>query len=250
VVRVREGDTLRLRLINASNARYYRLQSEDHPMHLIATDGGLIEKPVALEELLLAPGERAEVLVQLEREGFFGLKNLPYDRGTHQMGGMMGHDANGQAETLLRVMAPPNPKPSALPGGLMPVEQLEVARATVTRRITMTEHVMPLGFFFNDKGFDHRVDIRGLLGTIEVWELENKAGMDHPFHLHSYPFQVLERNGRSEPFRAWKDMVNLRRNGRVKLGVPLRDFTGLTVYQRHIVEHEDRGMMGTLEVRS
>ena len=247
--------TLRLRLINASNARYYRLQFEDHPMHLIATDGGLIEKPVALEELLLAPGERAEVLVKLEREGSFGLTNLPYDRGTHQMGGMMGggmmgHGSTGEAETLLRVMAPPNPKPSALPTGLMPVERLEVARVTATRRITMTERMMPLGFFFNNQSFDHhRVDIRGQLGTLEVWELENKADMDHPFHLHSYPFQVLERNGVPEPFRAWKDVVNLRKNDRVKLGVPLRDFTGLTVYHCHIVEHEDRGMMGTLEVR-
>ncbi len=51
------------------------------------------------------------------------------------------------------------------------------------------------------------------------------------------------------PFRACKDVINLRRNDRVKPGVPLRDFTGLAVYHCHIVKHEDRGMMGTLEVR-
>jgi FtsP/CotA-like multicopper oxidase with cupredoxin domain len=111
--------TLRLRLVNASNARYYRLRLEDHAMHLISTDGGLIEKPVPLEELLLAPGERAEVLVRLERAGTFRLEHLGYDRGRHAMGspgiggmmggGMMGDASSDQPETLLRVIAPPNP---------------------------------------------------------------------------------------------------------------------------------------------
>jgi FtsP/CotA-like multicopper oxidase with cupredoxin domain len=74
--------------------------------------------------------------------------------------------------------------------------------------------------------------------------------MDHPFHLRSHPFQVLERNGMSEPFRTWKDVVNLRRNDCVKPGVPFCDSTGLAVYHCHILEHEDHGMIGTLEVQS
>jgi FtsP/CotA-like multicopper oxidase with cupredoxin domain len=245
--------TLRLRFVNASNARYYHLGLDNHTMHLIASDGGLIEKPVALESLLLAPGERAEVLVQLERSGSYKLEHLGYDRGQHRMGGMgmMGNASSDQPETLLTVIAPANPKPLALPSSLMPVERLEVGGASVTRRIVMKESMMPMGFFLNGKSFDHRrVDFSGKRGTLEVWELENQGDMDHPFHLHSYPFQVLERNGIPEPYRAWKDTVNLRKNDRVKIAVPLRDFTGLTVYHCHIVEHEDRGMMGTLEVRA
>ncbi len=247
--------TLRLRFVNASNARYYHLRLEDHAMHLIASDGGLIEKPVALETLLLAPGERAEVLVQLEREGSFRLGHIGYDRGRHTMGnGMMGSDQASpidQFATVLTLVAPTNPKPLKLPDNLMPVEKLEPSKATVTRRIIMKETMMPMGLFLNGKSFDHRrVDFSGKRDTLEVWELENQGDMDHPFHLHSYPFQVLERNGVPEPFRAWKDTVNLRKNDRVKIAVPLRDFTGLTVYHCHIVEHEDRGMMGTLEVRA
>ena len=252
--------TLRLRFVNASNARYYQLRLEDHAMHLIASDGGLIEKPVVLETLLLAPGERAEVLVQLEREGSFRLGHIGYDRGRHAMeNGMMGNGMMGsdraspidQFATLLTLIAPANPKPLALPSGLMPVERFEVGTAALTRRIVMKESMMPMGFFLNGKSFDHRrVDFSGKRDTLEVWELENQGDMDHPFHLHSYPFQVLERNGVPEPFRAWKDTVNLRKNDRVKIAVPLRDFPGLTVYHCHIVEHEDRGMMGTLEVRA
>ncbi len=73
--------------------------------------------------------------------------------------------------------------------------------------------------------------------------------MDHPFHLHTYPFQVLARNGKPVPYRAWKDTINIRKGETVRIAVPLRDFGGRTVYHCHIVEHEDRGMMGILEVR-
>lgn len=254
--------TLRLRLVNASNARYYRLKLEDHPLYLIATDGGFVEKPVMLDELLLAPGERVEVMVQLNREGNFRLQNLPYKRGTMMMGGMGGlsgmggmnmggASADAAPSTLLTVVAPNNPKPTPLPTGFASLERLDVSGAAATRRITFSEQMMQAQFFFNKKSFDAtRVDFTGKRGTLEVWELHNTSDMDHPFHLHSYPFQIIDRNGVPEPYRAWKDVVNLKKNDLVRIAVPLRDFTGLTVYHCHIVEHEDRGMMGTLEVRA
>lgn len=256
--------TLRLRLVNASNARYYRLKLENHPLYLIATDGGMIEKPVALEELLLAPGERAEVLVQLEREGTFRLQNLPYPRGTRMMGGMnmggsgmggmsMGGMGSGDPnpQTLMLVSAPKLPKPAPLPSSLGSVATLDVSRAALTRRLVFTEKMMQSKFFINAKLFDpNRVDFTGKVDSLEVWEIENKADMDHPFHLHTFPFQVLSRNGRPEDYRAWKDVVNLKKNDLVRIAVPLSDFTGKTVYHCHIAEHEDRGMMGLLEVNA
>lgn len=62
-LQVAAGGLLRLRLLNASNARFWRLALEGHTMHLIATDGGALEQPMPLQELLLVPGERADVLV-------------------------------------------------------------------------------------------------------------------------------------------------------------------------------------------
>ena len=80
-LQVAGGSLLRLRIVNESSARLYRLALEDHPLHLIATDGGGISAPLALDELLLAPGERAEVLVQANRGGGrYRLLNLPYGR--------------------------------------------------------------------------------------------------------------------------------------------------------------------------
>ena len=160
-----------------------------------------------------------------------------------------GNTLRSKARTLLTVVAPRNPKPMPLPTGFASLERLDVSRVAATRRITFSEQMMQAQFFFNQKSFDaQRVDFSGKRGTLEVWELHNTSDMDHPFHLHSYPFQIIDRNGVPEPYRAWKDVVNLKKNDLVRIAVPLRDFTGLTVYHCHIVEHEDRGMMGTLEV--
>ena len=259
--------TLRLRLVNASNARTYRLALEAHPLHLIATDGGLLEKPVTLEELLLAPGERAEVLVRLEREGTFRLLNLPYERGKMSMGGSgdvgerdrrdsgsagMGemNIGNASPQTLMFVNAPKLSKPAPLPSHLASLPVLD-APVALTRRLVFTERTAQAKFLINGKSFDpNRVDFTGKMGTLEIWEIKNWADMDHPFHLHTYRFQVLSRNGRPEPYRAWKDVVNLRRNDLLRLAVPLVDFHGKTVFHCHVAEHEDRGMMGVFEVRA
>ncbi len=244
--------TLRLRLISASNARYHRLKLEQHPMYLIATDGGFLEKPVMLEELLLAPGERAEVMVQLTRTGSYRLQNLPYARGIMMMGGMGGMNMpdNTQPVTLLTIVAPNNPKLTPLPTGFRSIEPLNLSKVQKTRRIVFSEKMMQARFFFNNRSFDPaRIDFTGKLDSLEIWELQNLSDMDHPFHLHSYPFQIIDRNGKPEPYRAWKDVVNLKKNDLVRIAVPLSHFTGLTVFHCHIVEHEDRGMMGTLEVR-
>ena len=82
----------------------------------------------------------------------------------------------------------------------------------------------------------------------EIWQIENLVGMDHPFHLHGFRFQVLDRDGVAEPFRSWKDVVNVRRHETVRLIVRYEDFAGRWMYHCHILDHEDHGMMGILAV--
>ena len=95
------GGLLRLRFLNASNARIYRLALEGHPLVLIATDGGAIGTPEPLEELLLAPGERADVLVQgNQTPGTYRLLNLPYQRSGHM--GMTAADQTPRTLATLR----------------------------------------------------------------------------------------------------------------------------------------------------
>jgi FtsP/CotA-like multicopper oxidase with cupredoxin domain len=103
--------------------------------------------------------------------------------------------------------------------------------------------------FLNNRPFEMgRVDMQTTLGTTEIWEIENLVGMDHPFHLHGFQFQVLDRNGVPEPFRSWKDTVNVPKHETVRLIVRFENFAGLWMFHCHILDHEDQGMMGVLEV--
>jgi len=73
--------------------------------------------------------------------------------------------------------------------------------------------------------------------------------MDHPFHLHGFQFQVIDRNGVPEPFRSWKDVVNIPKHEAVRFIVRYADFPGKWMFHCHILAHEDHGMMAVLQVR-
>jgi FtsP/CotA-like multicopper oxidase with cupredoxin domain len=87
------------------------------------------------------------------------------------------------------------------------------------------------------------------LGTTEIWQIENLVGMDHPFHLHGFSFQVLDRNGEPEPYASWQDTVNVPAHSMVRFAVRFEDYPGKWMFHCHILDHESAGMMGILEVR-
>ncbi|WRH65743.1 MAG: multicopper oxidase family protein [Planktothrix sp. GU0601_MAG3] len=272
------GGLLRFRIVNASTSRFYRLSLEDHPFYLIATDGGSVAQPVEMRELLLSPGERAEVLVQGNRPpGQYRLLSLPYDRGGGMGmmgggmmgGGMMGGGMMGGMGSSAPISNQPDliatltykdaiATPLPLPEKLIPVETLP--QPIKTRRIELSMLMgmgngmgMQMAFLFNNKTFDmNRVDAAVKLGTIEDWELVNvdPDGMEHSFHLHTNPFQVISRNGKPDPYQAWGDTLRIRANETVRIRIPFRDFTGKTVYHCHILDHEDLGMMGIVAVEA
>src|SRR6516164_9772011 len=267
--RISKDGLLRLRVLNASVARYYRLQLEDHPMYLIATDGGPIGEPFELRELLLAPGERAEILVRGERSpGRYYLVNLPYRRfnmGMMGEGGMMcgmgmtGGRPSSSAEpiVLATLEYKEGERTLPLPTRLVPVETWP--EATVQRQLVFSHSMMSMGgdaFTINGSSFDpERIDAAVRVGTVEEWEIVNGGGMmmmdfDHPFHIHTNAFQVVSENERSPRFRAWRDVVNVPMGESVRIRIPFRDFSGRTVYHCHILDHEDLGMMAVVEMRA
>ncbi|MBC7541187.1 MAG: multicopper oxidase family protein [Candidatus Sericytochromatia bacterium] len=268
------GEGRRLRVINASAARYYRLALPNHTLHQIGTDGGLFAKPVAQTELLLAPGERAEMLVQAT--GTAGtqsvLQALSYDRGVHVMPmgsstpmssaapmdhsmhgmsmGTQASDGGGGGLPLMRWqygMAAPAPMAS-IPALLRAVTPIATAGAT-PHAVVFTENMMTLDFRINGQKYQAgRADFVSKLGVPEIWQVENRGDMDHPFHLHGTQFQILDRNGVAEPFVAWKDTVNLRKGDVTRLAVQFDRYPGLRPFHCHILEHEDLGMMGLVRV--
>jgi FtsP/CotA-like multicopper oxidase with cupredoxin domain len=255
---------LRLRLLNANNARFYRLRLEGLPMLQIASDGGLLERPVERSEIALAPGERAELLVPVIHSGLFWLRDFGCGASSG-MGfpepGACGPDG---AEDLLLLAASGATAPPEVPDRLVTVPRLDPAAARERPVLTLADGMMGSGgmgggmmgggrmmggFTINGRAFDpDRTDVRGTLGATALWQVTNAGMMHHPFHLHTYSFQVVDRNGVPEPVRAWKDTVDLAPGDTVRLVVRYGDFGGRTVFHCHIPEHEDQGMMGVLEV--
>ncbi|MBZ9989406.1 multicopper oxidase family protein [Mesorhizobium sp. BH1-1-5] len=249
------GAKRRLRLYNATNARFLRLAFANAAMTLIGSDGGLLEAPVAAEEILLSPAERVELVVAFDQPGSATLTTLDYDRGW--MGPGRPADAGLTLLTVDVSGAPAETMPP-LPGRLRPIAPF--GQPTISRRLVFTETVamnatgMEMGFLINGKAFDMgRVDIVARAGETELWEIANQADMDHPFHVHGTQFQVIElvRDGKvAKPaYLAWKDTVNVARGETVRL-VIRQEQPGARMYHCHILEHEQLGMMGIVDVRA
>jgi FtsP/CotA-like multicopper oxidase with cupredoxin domain len=194
-------------------------------------------------EIVLGVGERVEVLVR--GSGPPGtrsvLRALPYDRYIPQTRPADWNVARDLA-TLAYTDEPPA-APVAIPRVLRAVPPLDTTRVAARRVMALTQHLI------NGKSMDlARVDETARLGTTEIWEVENLVGMDHPFHLHGFRFQVLDRDGVPEPYRSWKDVVNVPKHESARIVVRFDDFPGKWMFHCHILDHEDHGMMGVLEV--
>jgi bilirubin oxidase len=250
------GQSQRWRILNATNARYLRLALTGHTMTLIGTDGGLLRSPVpGLDEILLAPAERVEVIVtaSLSSGATAVLRSLPYDRGGM---GMMG--TSSTTFPLLTLNSTSAAKAAiALPGALTSIADLGVP--TSSKRLVFSSGMGMGGmgggmmsFLIDGKSFDpERVDVTSRVNEIEQWTIENRSSMDHPFHLHGTQFQVVHRTRGgvtvAEPFLAWRDTVNVAALETVVFKVVQRQL-GRRMYHCHILEHESQGMMGVLEV--
>ncbi|MGV2827318.1 multicopper oxidase family protein [Myxosarcina sp. GI1(2024)] len=253
---------LRLRILNASPSRFYRLSLENHSFYQIGTDGVALNQPIEINELLLTPGQRTEVLVRGDKQpGQYRLLNLPYDRGSMGMmgGGMMqGRGMMGNRDrdrpTALATISYESAADStlSLPTKLNSISPLPEPQTV--RRFELNHGMNPavgMAFLINGQPYnrDH-LDTKVKLNTVEDWEIINTGVMDHPFHLHNNAFQIISRNGQPETLLAWRDTVLVPRGETVRIRISFRDFEGLTVYHCHILDHEDLGMMGNLEIEA
>lgn len=248
------GGRERWRVWNANGARYLRLTLPGTALTLVGTDGGLLERPVAgLTEVLLAPGERAEIIVDARgNTGRVELVAAPYNRGK------MGAVPAEQALPLLTVdfgkVAGASGKP--LPAVLNRINDLgspmAKKRVVFSEKMSMAGGKESMQFLVNGKSFDmKRIDLVSKINQVEQWEIVNESDMDHPFHLHGTQFQVIEREIKGkvtpEPYRAWRDTVNLKSGETVRLKM-VQEFKGIRLFHCHILEHEEAGMMGQLQV--
>ena len=239
---LKPGEWQRLRIINAAAARVFRFAIPGQKLVHVGSDGGLFEKPREVDELLVANSERVEVLVRGGEPGSRTvLKTLPYDRYDIQTRPKDWDQPRDVVELRTSTDAPV--PPYTIPSSLRVVRPIDRRVIAARRTIVFAQGMI------NNKLMDMtRVDIRSRLNSTEIWQIENVVGMDHPFHLHGFQFQVLDRDGVPEPYLSWKDSVNVPKHSKVRIVVRFENFPGRWMYHCHILDHEDMGMMGILEV--
>ena len=273
----------RLRLLNGSNSRVYKLGWQDGtPLTVIATDGGLLEKPVQRSYVTLAPAERVELWVDFSGRAVgseLRLQSLTFNgvacAGVGMLGGCpLPKVPVGSELTILRVRVErKSEEKQALPERLSTIPRYRLEDAVnrdKPRTFTLGIQEQPPFWTINGRAFEMEsvaADEVVKLNTLEVWEFINQPGTmtmgtmkmtsetAHPIHIHGQQFQVIERKMRPDKTadyatvsagfvdEGWKDTVLVMPGERVKLLLKFENYTGLYLYHCHNLEHEDLGMM-------
>ncbi len=237
----------RLRLLNASTARIYRLGFADgRTFALVGTDGGLLRAPVEVDAIQLSPGERADVVVGMAPGERVMLRNTSPDFGSRV--GPNSRFGTGDYDVLeLRAAAQLAPSP-ALPPALARWDRLSEGAATRIREFSIHAQII------NRKPVDMgRIDEVVTTGATEVWVLRNRDPQPHNFHVHTVQFQVLDVDGAPPPaeLAGWKDTVYLAPGSEARIIATFPDEADPTwpfMYHCHLLWHEDSGLMGQFVV--
>ena len=252
------AQVIRLRILNASNARIYTLGfSDNRTFSQIVSDGGFLAAPVPMVRLVLAPAERAEILVDLRAdEGrTLNLRSFNGANGTTFVPRPLQDlwDTSDFDLLDIRVGSATPDAVRTVPGSLVPVPRIpESAAVNVGSPRPFELNTNPFGI--NGKRMDMSIiDARIRLGTTEVWEITNPNRQAQPFHVHGDSFQILSRDGTPPPAHelGWKDVVLVRPFETVRIIKRFLDHADPVnpyMFHCHILEHEDVGMMGQFVV--
>jgi spore coat protein A len=247
----------RFRVLNASNSRFYDFGlSNGQEFHQIGTDQGLLPAPVPIKRFFLAPGERADIVIDFR------------DHAGEQI-----TLNNGAIQPLqFRVGKQKVSDSSSLPSVLRPVPKIAEASAINTRLLTIDEYKGAHGettrMLLNKTPWHHPVTERPVLNTVEIWSIVNPTDDSHPIHLHMVRFQILDRRKYDtftfmttgelrytspaippDPHEAgWKDTVQAHSEMVTRIIIRFEGYVGRYVWHCHVLEHEDNEMMRPYEV--
>jgi spore coat protein A len=230
----------RLRFLNASNARAYRLElSNGAAMVQVAGDGGLLEAPVSRPSIPLGPAERVDVVVDFRRLRAGTQVELRNALGSGGTAAVLRFDVTGARADSGRV-----------PPALRPREEIPAPVATRRWDLMFSTTGAPR-WEMSGLGFEmDRIDARAQLGTTERWLFVNSSHRAHPMHIHGVHFRVLDRSEGAVHAgdRAWKDTVMVAVGETVIVQPYFAQHRGRFVFHCHNLEHQERAMMLQLEV--
>ena len=271
----------RFRIVNASNARFYYLAlSEDAPLQQIGSDQGLLPEPVSRRVILMAPAERADVVVDfgqlagktvLLRSQMLELMQFRVAARKVQVSSTALAESTSKAASAPHVAATPGVRP--LPRTLRPVKRLQPHAAIRTRTLTLNTYNDPskrymMKMLLNATYWHQPVTESPVLGTTEIWEFINLTEDTHPIHLHLVRFQVLNRQrfdvdtylaegklrldgdpiAPLEDEHGWKDTVRADSGLITRIIIPFEGYPGRYVWHCHVLEHAANEMMRPYDV--
>ena len=267
------SQVVRFRVLNGSSMRAFNLGlSDGATFYQIASDGGLLSSPFSTTRVLLAPGERAELLIDFSgmngdsvslnsfaselQNGIYGATNPGMGAGM-TLNGYNPNPLNGADFELIefKVGSQTTSPITSIPSTLATVTPIPEANATTTRNmlmqpVTMGPNQLNGDFLINGVAMDMSVINETVyLNDTEIWSLRNQSGMAHPFHIHDVQFYILDRNGVAPAAneQGRKDVVLVKPQETVRFITVFEDFADSIVpfmYHCHLLIHEDGGMMG------
>jgi FtsP/CotA-like multicopper oxidase with cupredoxin domain len=258
-VTLRPGEVQRWRLIAANShdalplsLRPAMLTTGAAPtMHQIAWDGIPLKRVLEKKEIMLAPGNRADVLVRAGDPGLYRLwkRGFPQDK----------FQQLPDPETIAWVRVAGKPVEMTVPATLperFSHPDIDASEITLPeRKLVFSIERDPLKFLINGREFDpDRPDPVVAVDTVEQWRLENSSDAMHPFHIHVNPFQIVETSDPTLDVGVFKDTVAIPHvqdngeNGYVVIRSRFERYIGRFVLHCHILGHEDAGMMLLVEI--
>ena len=254
---IRPGEAQFWQIGNIGADRFLRLKIDGMPFYLIGRDGYFVPRPIRMDEVILGPGQRFSAIVVGGQTGRYAFKSVAFkfderqpplpevNLGTVVSNGLTADVATAEAKVSTQQV-----------NGPLYVDM--VRSSPITRQRTFAFSVNPekTSFFINDQVFDeNRTDVTVKLGDTEEWTILNKDSQYHDFHIHQTGFLVTEVNGAAVDFDGLRDTFSVppARNGKpgeAKLIIPFTnpEIVGRFVFHCHVVKHEDKGMMMTVEV--
>ncbi|MGK2316424.1 multicopper oxidase family protein [Gordonia rhizosphera] len=253
-LRAPAGGRERLLVVNACSSRYLDLELAGLDAQLRGRDSVRLAQPRSTQRVVLTPGNRADLVITVPSSPV-ELTAAAYDRGQAGMGMMGGQSAVSPEATVLSIVPDAEAPASVVAdASTTPRPDLRVAAVDATRTLTMTMGGMGGGggmrFLIDGRAFDpNRVDQTVRVGTVEEWTIVNQSPMNHPFHLHIWPMQVVRGADSEVQTVDVRDVVDVPARQSVTVRISFDRFPGNTLYHCHILDHEDLGMMGVIQAR-
>jgi FtsP/CotA-like multicopper oxidase with cupredoxin domain len=213
----------------------------------IGGDGGLLEQPIDSDTIVLAPAERADVV--LVPQGDIGsevpVRWVAFDRGFGTTVGRPDEDI-----FYLHFVDTPQLPAETLPSTARVIEPLVTRGAAEVKLDLMQVSSAPLQLGINGVPAAQAAPLRAAAGQTQIWAITNDPKMQfaHPFHLHGFFFQPLDDEGQPVRPLEWKDTINVPVNSTRRFAVRFDERVGMWMFHCHILDHADAGMMGMLDL--